>query len=127
MHGYSISEICKILGEKKHIIRYWEQEVSFLNPRKDIYGKRIYSNFDLNLLFRLKFLVHHKGMHLKKASQTLWKEMVSDNQDMRLKIHELREIFVQLQLKVFSQTSEIEKIFDMKTKYDDTRNNGSDN
>ncbi len=90
MQRYYIRDVCKILDVKKHTIRYWEQEIPFLVPRKDISRNRIYTFHDLNMLYRLKYLTHRKRLPLKDAADKLWNEMTSENQEMRMRIHDVR-------------------------------------
>ncbi|MGA1415394.1 MAG: MerR family transcriptional regulator, partial [Candidatus Kapaibacteriota bacterium] len=45
--AYTIKEISVILDEEQHVLRYWEREFDFLNPKKNEAGNRIYDEYDL--------------------------------------------------------------------------------
>ena len=60
MMKFSIGGVCRILGVKPHVVRYWEQEIGVLSPEKDIAGRRVFTSGDLQLLFRIKYLVHER-------------------------------------------------------------------
>ena len=66
---------------KPHVLRYWEQEIPLLSPRKDHRGNRTYSEGDLNLLFRIRYLLYEKRYTIEGAREELWRrtrEGVSD-------------------------------------------------
>ncbi len=90
MQRYYIRDVCRILKIKKHIIRYWEQEIPFLVPRKDLSRNRVYTLHDLNLFYRLKYLMYSKKLSLHDASAKLWSEITTDDQNARVIIQEVR-------------------------------------
>lgn len=47
---YSITEVSKIVGEKQHVLRYWEREFPQLKPQKNRAGNRVYTHRDLAVL-----------------------------------------------------------------------------
>ena len=100
MGDFHIKDICRILDIKPHIIRYWEQEINEISPRKDHYGVRIYSFKDINLLFRINYLSHKKGFNIAKIREQLWLDMDAGIQNRRTKIQELRTELIKLQEKV---------------------------
>ena len=100
MGDFHIRDVCRILDIKPHIIRYWEQEISEISPRKDLYGVRIYSFKDINLLFRINYLAHKKGLNIVQIRQQLWLDMDEKIQNRRTGIQELRTELIKLQEKV---------------------------
>ena len=100
MGYFHIRDVCRILDIKPHIIRYWEQEISEISPRKDLYGVRLYSYKDLNLLFRINYLSHKKGLNIAQIRKQLWVDMDAGIQNRRTKIQELRTELIKLQEKV---------------------------
>lgn len=121
MQRYYIRDICRILEVKRHIIRYWEQEIPFLIPRKDLYRNRVYTFHDLSLLFRLKYLIYRKKFSLSRASEELWKEITSEKQDLRLKIHDIRVDLLILYEQAGKQKELLKNFFDDSTKSDDIK------
>ena len=68
---YSISEICTIIGEEAHVLRYWEKEFGKLKPKKNRAGNRVYSAKDLELLQRIKHYLREDKLSLKGAREKL--------------------------------------------------------
>lgn len=71
MAFYQIGEAEALLGVKAHVLRYWEKEISQLSPRKDSFGRRIYSSADLSLLLRLKHLLYERRFTIEGAKEEL--------------------------------------------------------
>lgn len=90
MSRYSIGKICEILDTKPHILRYWEQEIPLLSPRKSRSGRRIYSEADLHLLFRIRYLVQAKGYTLTGAGKRLVEDTILDSRNGSVAIREIR-------------------------------------
>ena len=100
MDYFTIGEICRILDVKPHVLRYWEQEFELVNPRKDRSGKRQYSRNDVNILFRIKHLLHDEKFTIEGARQKLWQELSEDNADVKASVRALRETLVTLSMKI---------------------------
>ncbi len=90
MRRYSIGEACELLGTKAHILRYWEQELPWIRPRKDEFGRRSYYESDLQRLYRLKYLIAEKGMTLQGAGQKLLDDTNVESADRLAQVRELR-------------------------------------
>ncbi len=57
---YKIGEVSKITGVEPYVLRYWETEFSFLRPRKNKSGQRVYVKRDLDLLLQVKRMLHQE-------------------------------------------------------------------
>lgn len=68
---YSIKEVCDIIDEEQHILRYWEKEFSSLKPKKNRAGNRIYSEKDIEMLKRIKVLLRDDKLSVKQAKEQL--------------------------------------------------------
>jgi DNA-binding transcriptional MerR regulator len=90
MASYSTSEVERILGLPSSTLRHWEREVALLQPRKDPFGRRIYSEADLRLIIRLKNLALDKGLGLSAARERLEAELSGPMPDERARIDEVR-------------------------------------
>ncbi len=123
MYRFYIRDICRILDVKAHVIRYWEKEVPFLVPRKNISGTRVYTFHEISLFFRLKYIVYTKKLPLSKAAGKLWEEMTCEDQELRLRIQTLREKLLILYSSSKGQQKLLEKFFDDKDKSDDIGSN----
>lgn len=53
---YSMSEATQMTGLPIPTLRYWEKQFAELNPRKDGHGNRYYTEADLALIKRIKFI-----------------------------------------------------------------------
>ena len=96
MPNYSIGEVERLLDVKVHVIRYWEKEVPIIQPVKDVYGRRSYSEKDLEILGRLKYLLYDKRYTLEGAKDQLYQELSGENQDLRANISSLRSELLDL-------------------------------
>lgn len=90
MNFYSIGEACRLLGVKPHVLRYWEQEIPLLSPRKDSSGKRVYGENDLHVLFRIRYLIYQERLTLEGVKLRLWREMEEGDPNLRGRINQIR-------------------------------------
>ena len=96
MASYSIGDVERLLRVKAHVIRYWEKEISLIQPVKDAYGRRLYRDRDLQIFFRLKYLLYDRRFTLEGARDQLYRELAGINQDLRGSISELRSELLKL-------------------------------
>ncbi len=90
MRHLSIGEVCRALKVKPHIVRYWEQEIGILSPDKDRGGRRSYSLRDLQLLFRIKYLIYERKYTVPGAAQRLLEEVNGESANAKAQIHAVR-------------------------------------
>ena len=90
MASYTIGDAERLLQVKVHVIRYWEKEIPLIQPVKDLYGRRMYSDRDLQILFRLKYLLYERRFTLEGARDQLYRELAGEYQDLRGCISALR-------------------------------------
>ena len=57
---YKIGEVSKITGIESYVLRYWQTEFSFLNPRKNKSGQRVYVKKDLEVILMLKKMLYQE-------------------------------------------------------------------
>ena len=96
MASYSSGDAEKLLQVKVHVIRYWEKEIPLIQPVKDMYGRRMYRDRDLQILFRLKYLLYERRFTLEGARDQLYRELAGENQDLRGHISALRSELLDL-------------------------------
>ena len=108
MVSYSIGDLEKLLRVKVHVIRYWEKEIPLIQPVKDKYGRRAYRDRDLQMLFRLKYLLYNRRFTLEGAKAQLYQELSGENQDMRSSISALRSELMALLFLVSNSSPEKE-------------------
>lgn len=112
MSRYSIGEICEMLDTKPHILRYWEQEIPLLSPRKSRSGRRIYSEADLHLLFRIRYLVQEKGYTLAGAGKRLVDDTGADSGSGCITIREVRRELLSVAAAAVRLRTRLESITD---------------
>ena len=88
--AYTIGDIEKILKVKNHVIRYWEKEIPLIQPKRDIYGRREYSDRDFQIFLRLKYLLYERRFTLEGAKEQLYNELSGEYQDLRASIAAMR-------------------------------------
>ena len=95
MASFSIGEVEELTGIKSHILRYWEEVIPSLAPKKDIGGRRSYSSRDLQIIFRLKYLIQEKKFTIEGARNQLIEDAgnlaeQNDSSELLLQINEIR-------------------------------------
>ena len=68
---YSISEVSKITGLKPYVLRYWETEFKQLAPPKNRAGNRTFRQKDIDLILRLRQLLHVEKFTIEGARKKL--------------------------------------------------------
>ena len=93
---YTIGDVEKLLRVKPYVIRYWEKEIPLIQPVKDKYGRREYRDRDLQIFFRLKYLVYERRFTLDGAREQIFRELTGEYQDLRGRIAALRSELLDL-------------------------------
>ena len=96
MASYSSGDAERLLQVRNHVIRYWEKEIPLIQPVKDMYGRRMYRDRDLQILFRLKYLLYERRFTLEGARDQLYRELAGEYQDLRGRISALRSQLLDL-------------------------------
>lgn len=98
---YNIKQVEKLTGIKPHVLRYWEEVVPCFSPQKDFAGRRIYSQKELQLIFRIKFLTVHRKMTAEEAGRQILREakIIQEKPETFRDISETRKILADLLLK----------------------------
>ena len=68
---YSISEVSKLTNLKPYVLRYWETEFSQLKPTKNRAGNRTYRQKDIDLILKIKDLLHGKKFTIEGARSVI--------------------------------------------------------
>jgi DNA-binding transcriptional MerR regulator len=88
--SYATREVERLLGLPSSTLRHWEREFPLLQPRKDAFGRRSYSEADLRLILRLKHFALDRGLGLGAARARLEAELAGPMPDERARIEEVR-------------------------------------
>ena len=76
---YLVTEVCRKLGIKPHILRYWEREFG-IKPDRNSAGRRIYSEAQLERLQLIKHLVRTEKLTVSGARRQLTKTSIQPTQ-----------------------------------------------
>lgn len=95
---YTIGQIEELTGVKAHVLRYWEEVVPGFTPQKDLSGRRVYSQREVDLILRLKFLVNEKKFTAQGAGRQIIEEAqtVQNNAEIIQQIRETRKLLTEL-------------------------------
>ncbi len=71
---YRMGEVCSLTDLESHVLRYWEHEFPQLRPRKSRGGQRMYRPDDIELILRIRDLLHQEGYTIAGARRRLRSE-----------------------------------------------------
>lgn len=60
-------EVERLCGVPRDVLQDWERRMRILRPLKDYSGYRQYSQRDIDIIFRLKYLIYTKGYEPERA------------------------------------------------------------
>ena len=75
---YSIGEVSEMVGLKSYVLRYWETEFKQLSPPKNRAGNRTYRQKDIDLIFKIKDLLHGRKFTIEGARSVVSGNYVPD-------------------------------------------------
>ncbi len=67
---HSVTQACRKLNLKPHVLRYWEKEFK-IGVKRNSAGRRIYSDEQVEKLRLIKHLLHREKMTVKGARRQL--------------------------------------------------------
>lgn len=71
---YKIAEVCQYTDTQPYVIRFWESEFPQLAPTKSRSGQRVYRREDIDLILRIKRLLHDEEYTIAGARRRLEEE-----------------------------------------------------
>jgi DNA-binding transcriptional MerR regulator len=72
---YRIGEVCALTDTQPYVLRFWESEFPQLAPQKNRSGQRIYRRQDIDIVERIKHLLHDEGYTIAGARKRLEQEL----------------------------------------------------
>lgn len=95
---YSIGEVEELSGIKQNVLRYWETVIPGFAPRKDLGGRRVYTERDFEIVLRLKYLIYDRKFTIEGARNEILHEAQTyeNNAEAMSAIRELRTELTQL-------------------------------
>ncbi len=68
---FTIGEVSELCQVKPHVLRYWEQEFTQLNPVKRRGNRRYYQRHEVELIRTIRSLLYLEGFTISGARQKL--------------------------------------------------------
>lgn len=62
---YKIGEVSRLTGLPSYVLRFWESEFSFLQPRKSRGRQRVYTQEDIETLLQIKRMRYEQGFTIE--------------------------------------------------------------
>ena len=75
---FTIGEVSELCMVKPHVLRYWEQEFSQLNPVKRRGNRRYYQRHEVQLIRRIRSLLYIEGFTISGAKNQIEVESGSE-------------------------------------------------
>ena len=71
---YRVGEVSQKIGVESYVLRYWEKMFPQLKPEKDESGQRVYTQADIDVVSRIKNLLHEQRYTIDGARKKLREE-----------------------------------------------------
>src|SRR5262245_46213139 len=68
---FTVGEVSELCAVKSHILRYWEQEFTQLNPTKRRGDRRMYQHHEVLLIRRVRELLYEEGLTISGVKRRL--------------------------------------------------------
>ncbi len=68
---FRIGEVSSISGLESYVLRFWETEFKGIHPKRTASGQRLYRRHDVELILKIKHLLHEKKFTIRGAKQFL--------------------------------------------------------
>jgi DNA-binding transcriptional MerR regulator len=81
---FAIGEVSRLCSLKPHVLRYWEQEFTCLQPSKRR-GRRYYRRDEVLLVRTIRHLLYEKGFTIQGAKAQLENESLPKNASQKSK------------------------------------------
>ncbi|MDN4754749.1 MerR family transcriptional regulator [Porphyromonadaceae bacterium W3.11] len=103
---YSISEVAEMFDIEEHMLRTWEKHTPLKPQRSVSSGARMYTNEDLKLVERLRYLIVEKGIQLSMVSKFIDLGSLETELKIRDKLLDIRKKVTALRAMVDEQLDE---------------------
>lgn len=68
---FKIGEVGKLAEVPTHVLRYWETEFKGIRPKRASSNQRLYRREDVQLILKIKSLLHEQGFTIAGARKLL--------------------------------------------------------
>ncbi|MCB4757411.1 MAG: MerR family transcriptional regulator [Elusimicrobia bacterium] len=74
-HFYTIGDVSRLTAIKPHVLRYWETQFGLLRPARRYSGHRKYSQREIDLINRIRYLVVDRKFTLAGAKREINRQL----------------------------------------------------
>ena len=92
---FTIGEVSELCGVKPHVLRYWEQEFTQLNPVKRGGNRRYYQHHEVLLIRRIRGLLYQEGFTISGARNRLGESAIQE-QENKLESDQCRAVMAEV-------------------------------
>jgi len=71
---FRIGEVSEITEMPSYVLRFWETEFKKIKPKRTSSGQRLYRKSDVEMVLKIKHLLHEKKYTIRGAKQFLLAE-----------------------------------------------------
>ena len=96
---FTIGEVADLCQVKPHVLRFWEQEFTHLNPVKRRGNRRYYQHHEVLLIRRIRELLYEQGFTIAGARNRLGNPRLQEESDsaVRIPAYDLNTIRTELE------------------------------
>ncbi len=111
---YRIGQVSEIIGVEPHVLRFWESQFKYIQPRR-ISKRRLYRSQDIRILKRIKQLLYEEGYTIAGARKKIREEFLRKTMGTkRLENEHVHDMELVHEIK--KELLEIKKILSKKTR-----------
>lgn len=78
---FKIGEVSKLAGLPAYVLRFWENEFACIRPKRTSSGQRLYRRNDVEMVLKIRHLLHEKKFTIQGAKQHLNSQKVNTTGD----------------------------------------------
>jgi DNA-binding transcriptional MerR regulator len=71
---FKIGEVSKLTRLPAYVLRFWENEFTCIRPKRTSSGQRLYRRGDVEMVFKIRHLLHERKFTIEGARQYLSKQ-----------------------------------------------------
>ncbi len=92
---FRIGEVSALTGIESYVLRYWETEFPGIRPARSSSGQRLYRKQDIEIVLKIRDLLHTKRYTIEGAKQHLTKRQKdTSSSSQSITLEELRKELV---------------------------------
>ena len=97
---FTIGEVAEKLEVNTSLIRFWEREFNYINPKKNKKGIRKYTSDDIKKLEKVYHLLKEDKFTIDGAKKNLKKKDSKNNERIISKLENIRKKLIELKTKI---------------------------